>query len=44
MAARSKEWVSGRTLAGNAGSNPAGDLCLSLVSVVCCHVEVSAAG
>ena len=33
-----KAWVCGRSLAGIAGSNPAG--CL----VVCCQVEVSATG
>jgi hypothetical protein len=43
VAAQSKEWVYGRTLSGIAGSNPAGGHgCLSLVSVVCCQVEVSA--
>ena len=36
MAARSREWASGRSLAGIAGSN--------LVSVVCCQVEVPASG
>ena len=38
MAARSKAWVYSRWLPGIAGSNHAG--CLSLVSVVCCEVEV----
>ena len=44
MAARFQVWVCGRSLAGIVGSNPAGgmDVCLSLVSVVCCQVEVSA--
>ena len=44
MAAQSKAWVCGRSLVGIAGSNPAGggDGCLSVVSVVCCQVEVSA--
>ena len=43
MAARSKALVCGRLLSGIAGSNPAGGHgCLSLVSVVCCQVEVSA--
>ena len=38
-------WVCGRSLAGIAGSNPAGGHgCLSIVSVVCCHVEFSATG
>jgi hypothetical protein len=41
--ARSKPLVCGRSLTGFAGSNPAGGHgCLSLVSVVCCQVEVSA--
>ena len=40
MASRSKAWVYGRPLTGIAGSNPTG----SLVSVVCCQVEVSATG
>jgi hypothetical protein len=45
VAARSKAWVCGRSLAGIVGSNPAGgvDVCL-LLSVVCCQVEVSASG
>jgi hypothetical protein len=43
VAVRSKAWVCGRSLARNVGSNPArGHGCLSLVSVVCCQVEVSA--
>ena len=37
MVARSKAWVSGRSLAGIAGSNPAGSMdVLSLVGVVYC--------
>ena len=45
MAARSKAWVCGRSTAGIVGSNPAGGYgCLSVVSVVCCQVEVSASG
>jgi hypothetical protein len=45
VAAPSKAWVSGLSHAGIAGSNPAGGHgCLSLVSVVCCQVEVSASG
>jgi hypothetical protein len=36
VAVRSKEWVFGRSLTRMVGSN------LSLVSVVCCQVEVSA--
>ena len=43
MAVRSKAWVCGRFFAGIAGSNPTGGhLCLPVVSVVCCQVEVSA--
>jgi hypothetical protein len=43
VAAGSKAWVCGRSLAGIAGSNPAGGMdVLSVVSVVCCQVEVSA--
>jgi hypothetical protein len=45
VAARSNAWVGGRTLAGITCSNPAGEHgCLSVVSVVCCQVEVSATG
>ena len=44
MAARSKAWVCGRSLTGIAGSNPARGMDASDVSVVCCHVEVSASG
>jgi hypothetical protein len=37
--------IYGRWLVGIAGSNPAGGHgCLSIVSVVCCQVEVSATG
>ena len=39
---RSKAWVCGRSLAGIVGSNPAGDMDVPAVSVVCCQVEVSA--
>jgi len=42
VAARSKGWVCGRSLAGIVGSNLTGDgghWCLSLVSVVCCQVS-----
>jgi len=42
--ARSKTWVWGRSLTGSAGSNPAGGTDMSLVSVVCFHIEVSASG
>ena len=44
MAARSKAWAPGRSLAGIVGSNPTGGIAVSLVSVVCCQVEVSATG
>ena len=46
VAARSKAWICGRSLAGIAGSNPAGgmDVYVCRVSVVCCQVEVSASG
>jgi len=43
VAAPSKEWVYGRSLAGLAGSNPTGGINVCL-SVVCCQVEVSASG
>jgi len=43
VAARSKAWVCGRSPTEIVGSNPAGGHgCLSVVSVVCCQVEVSA--
>jgi hypothetical protein len=45
VAARSKTWVCCRSVAGTVGSNPAGGHgCLSILSVVCCQVEVSATG
>jgi hypothetical protein len=45
VAARSKESVCARSLTGIAGSNPTrGHGCLSLGSVVCCQLEVSASG
>jgi hypothetical protein len=45
VAARAKAWVYGRSLYGTVGSNPArGHEGLSVVSVVCCHVGVSASG
>ena len=43
MAARSKAWVCGRSFTEIAGSNPAG-VRVSVVSVVCCQIEVSAPG
>ena len=44
MAARSEALVCCRSLAGIAGSNPAGGMAVSLVSVVCRQVEVWAFG
>ena len=44
MAARSKTWVCGLSLAGIVHSNLAGHVYLSLLSVVCCQVAVSASG
>ena len=45
VAARSKTWVCGPSLAGIIGSNPVGGHgCLSLMSVVWFEVEVSASG
>ena len=45
VAARSKAWICGHSLAVIAGLNPAGvHGCLSLVSVVCCRVVVCATG
>jgi len=41
VAARSKAWVYGSSLAGIVGSNPAGDMD---VCVECCQVEVSVTG
>jgi hypothetical protein len=41
----SKAWVCGRPFSGIAGFNPTGGHgCLSVVSVVCCQVEVSTTG
>jgi hypothetical protein len=37
-------WVFGRSLTRIVGSNPTGGMDLSVVSVVCCQVEVSATG
>ena len=46
VAVRSKAWVCGSSLAGNAGSNPVDgiDACLLWVFCVCFQVEVSATG
>ena len=43
MDAQSKSWVCGRSLAGLRVRIPQGHGYLSLVSVVCCQLEVSAA-
>jgi hypothetical protein len=43
VAARSKAWVFGGSLAVIVGSNPALDMD-AVVSVVCCQVDVSATG
>jgi len=41
----SNAWVCGPSLAGTAGSNPAGGHgCLYSLSVVCCQAEVSLSG
>jgi hypothetical protein len=44
VATRSKACICGRSIAGISGSNPTEgmDVCLSLVSAVCCQVEVLA--
>ena len=42
MAARYNASFCGRSLAGIAGSNAAGGMDMSVVSVVCCQVEVPA--
>ena len=44
MAPLSKAWVCGRSLAGIMNSNPAGVIDMSLVSVLCCQIEVFATG
>jgi hypothetical protein len=44
VAARSKEWVYGRSLVGTTGSNPAVGMAFSTVSVLSCQIEVSASG
>jgi hypothetical protein len=38
VAARSKAWVCGLSLGGTAGSNPTGDMDVSIVLFVCCQV------
>ena len=47
VAVRSNGWVCGRSPAEIVGSNPTGGGghgCLSLVTVLCCQVEVSVSG
>jgi hypothetical protein len=45
VAARSESWACGPSLVGFAASNPAGRIAVCFfVSVMCCHVEVSAMG
>jgi hypothetical protein len=44
VASRSKSWVCGRSLAGVAGSNPAGGEGISLVDFAYCHVQVYSIG
>jgi hypothetical protein len=44
VAAPSKEWSCGRSLAGIMGSKPARGMDTCVASVVCCQVEVSASG
>ena len=43
-ASPSETWVCGRSLAGTAGSNPAGDSEVSFSCVMYCQVEISATG
>ena len=42
VAARSKAWVYGRSPAKIVGSNPTEGMDMSVVSVVCCQLEVHA--
>ena len=42
MAAGSKVWVCGPSLAGIAGSNPVGTWMSLFLSAVCCPVQISA--
>jgi hypothetical protein len=45
VAARSKAWVCGRSIAADCGfESRRGNGCLSFVGVVCCQIEVSASG
>jgi hypothetical protein len=42
VAVRTKAWICDGCFVGIVVSNPAGGICLSLVSVLCCHLEVPA--
>jgi hypothetical protein len=44
VAAPSKAWICGRSLAGIVGSNPTAGMDVCLVQCLCCQVEVSARG
>jgi hypothetical protein len=44
VAAQSKAWFCGCSLAGTAGSNPAGGKTMYFLNVVCCQVKVSSTG
>jgi len=44
VATRSKVWDCGRSLSGIAGSNLTWQGCLSILSFMCCQVEVTASG
>jgi hypothetical protein len=44
LAVHSRAWVCGRSLVGIAGSNRAGGMDVSVMSAVCCQVEVCALG
>jgi hypothetical protein len=44
VAPRSKACVCGRFLAGIIGSNPAGSIDMSVLSIMCCQVDLSASG
>jgi hypothetical protein len=44
VAAQSQAYIGGRSFSGTVGSNPAGSMDMSLLSVACCQVLVSASG
>jgi len=44
LAARSRAWVCGRSLAVITGSNPNGGMSVSRVSAVCCQVKFFESG